>query len=250
MRSWLVVAWPILRAIPEVGELWDDPSEDLLFELLSDIEAGQGTFLIVERLTDPSGQTYVQTLRRDDGTYVVEHREGSADSHYGTIAPDMREAHRLITSWAFELPGWSNGYDWSPEQVDATGRDGRVELHYAAARGDVELVRRLCADQDVSPQDHGGWTPLHFAAQGSHAEAIRILVIAGADVDATDAGGNTPLFEAVFNSRGEGAAILALLAANADPDLPNSSGVTPRALANNIANYDVARFFADHPTSP
>jgi len=103
---------PILRAKPESGETWDDPSEDLLFMLLEDIEAGQGTFLIVERTADASGQTYGQVLRCDDGSYIVEHREGDSQHHYGTVAPDMRAAHELLTGWAFEIPGWNDGMSW------------------------------------------------------------------------------------------------------------------------------------------
>ncbi|SRR5258708_39726850 len=105
---------PILRAIPEAGRPWDNPSEDLLFILLEDIEAGEGSFLIIQRTTDPSGHTYAQALRRDDGNYLVEHREGDADHHYGTIVPDMRTAHQLLTGWAFQLPGWSDQATWSP----------------------------------------------------------------------------------------------------------------------------------------
>jgi hypothetical protein len=108
-----MTAPPILRAIPEVGQQWDDPSEDLLFTLLQDIEAGEGNFLIVERTTDPSGETYAQALRRDDGSYVFEHREGDADHHYGTTVEDFRAAHELITGWAFRLPGWSDQATWS-----------------------------------------------------------------------------------------------------------------------------------------
>jgi hypothetical protein len=100
-----VAAPPILRAIPEAGQRWDDLSEDLLFILLQDIEAGGGSFLIVERTTDPSGHTYAQALRRDDGSYVVEYREGDAD-HYGIVVAGMRAAHQLLTGWAFQLPGW------------------------------------------------------------------------------------------------------------------------------------------------
>jgi hypothetical protein len=104
---------PILRAIPEVGQQWDDPSEDLLFMLLEDIEAGEGSFLIVERTTDPSAETYAQALRRDDGSYLVEHREGDADHHYGTTVADMHAAHQLLTGWAFQRPGWSDQVTWS-----------------------------------------------------------------------------------------------------------------------------------------
>jgi hypothetical protein len=35
---------PILRAIPEAGQTWDDPSEDLLFMLLEDIRVRLGHF--------------------------------------------------------------------------------------------------------------------------------------------------------------------------------------------------------------
>jgi hypothetical protein len=104
---------PILRAIPEAGQSLDDPSEDLLFMLLEDIESGQGSFLIVERTTDPSGQTYAQVLHRNDGTYIVEHRDGDAEHHYGTAVPDMRAAHQLLTAWAFQLPGWNDRPGWS-----------------------------------------------------------------------------------------------------------------------------------------
>jgi hypothetical protein len=105
---------PILRAYPENGPVRDDPSVDVLFQLLQDIEAGQGTFLIVVKTIDPSGQTYAQTLRNEDGSYVVEHREGNAESHDSTIVSDLRAAHALLTGWAFERPDWDNGISWSP----------------------------------------------------------------------------------------------------------------------------------------
>jgi hypothetical protein len=108
-----MAADPILRARPETGPVWDDPSEDLLYELLQDIEDGQGTFLIVERTTDPGRQTYAQALRRDDGTYIVEYREGDAEHHYGTVVADLRTAHELLVGWAFERPGWNDGTSWS-----------------------------------------------------------------------------------------------------------------------------------------
>ncbi len=108
---------PILRATPEEGETWDDPSEDLLFMLFEDIEEGQaGSFLIVERLTDPNGQTYGQVLRHDDGSYTVEYRDGGADRHWGTGAVDFRAAHELLTAWAFERDGWRELATW--EQVE------------------------------------------------------------------------------------------------------------------------------------
>jgi hypothetical protein len=105
---------PILRAIPENGLTWDEPSEDLLFTLLQDIEDGLGSFLIVEQTADPTGQTYAQVLRRDDGCYIVEHREGDAGHHFGTVVADMDAAHRVLTGWAFQLPGWRDQATWTP----------------------------------------------------------------------------------------------------------------------------------------
>jgi hypothetical protein len=108
---------PTLRARTEAGQLWDDPSEDLLFELLADIEDGEGSFLIVERTADPTSQTYAQALRRDDGSYIVEYRDGSADRHYGTVVVDMRAAHKLLTGWAFQISGWRQDTQWTPVGV-------------------------------------------------------------------------------------------------------------------------------------
>lgn len=108
-----MAASPILRAIPEAGAPWDDPSEDLLFILLQDIEAGDESFLIVERITDSTGQTYAQALRCQDGSYVVEDRDGDAEHHYSTIVADMRTAHHLLAGWAFNLPGWTDHATWS-----------------------------------------------------------------------------------------------------------------------------------------
>jgi hypothetical protein len=104
--------------------------------LLGDIEAGQGSFLIIERTADAGGQTYAQVARNDDGTYLVEHREGSADHHYQTTAPTMREAHALLTGWAFELDGWRDHRDRS-ESLNAFPVRG--------SRGLTLTVRQGCS---------------------------------------------------------------------------------------------------------
>lgn len=77
-------------------------------------------------------------------------------------------------------------------------------------------------------------------------EATRItvsLIAAGAEIDAQNRFGATPLSVAVFNSMGRGEAMQLLLDAGADPDRRNSAGISPRAGAERIANYDVAKYF-------
>jgi hypothetical protein len=110
---------PILRVQMESGQIWHDPSEDLLFELLSDMERGEEEFLIVERMSDPTGQTYAQVCRIDEGGYQVEHRDGGPGQHFQAVTPDKRLAHHVITAWAFELPGWREAMAWEP--LDLSG---------------------------------------------------------------------------------------------------------------------------------
>ena len=121
---------------------------------------------------------------------------------------------------------------------------GRTPLHYAASESKLDEVARLLGSgADVNAQDYNGWSPLHFAAQARSVDCARALIDAGANHCFADSHGNTPLFRAVFSSQGDGAVILLLLKAGANPDAKNKNGVSPRSLAANIGNYDVARFF-------
>jgi uncharacterized protein len=63
-----------------------------------------------------------------------------------------------------------------------------IGLHGAAARGDVDEIRRLlAAGGDPEARDARGRTPLHVAAFGAQAEAMRALVTGGADPHALEA---------------------------------------------------------------
>lgn len=108
-----------LTASVESGKSWDDPSEDHLFLLLEDIERGDESYLIVERLNDPSGQTYIQTIRNEDGSFLVERRDGEPDKHLQMTASDFRHAHELIAAWAFGEPDATAPGDWSPVRIDS-----------------------------------------------------------------------------------------------------------------------------------
>jgi ankyrin repeat protein len=137
-----------------------------------------------------------------------------------------------------------------PKRTERAGVDraGRTPLHYAAADGAVaEVIRLLASGADPNARDDNDWSPLHFAAQAGSPDVTRALIAAGASVDLRDSYGNTPLFGAVFSSRGDGTVVKLLRDAGADPHAANASGVTPLSLARTIANFDVARFFADLP---
>ncbi len=95
---------PMLRAVLDSGVTWDDPSEDLLYELLADVDRGEEQYVIVERTLDEAGQTYAQVVKDDRTGWIVERREGGPEAHFSVSVPGLVEAHHILTSWAFELP--------------------------------------------------------------------------------------------------------------------------------------------------
>jgi hypothetical protein len=96
----------------ESGVKWDDPSEDLLFILLEDIRDRRELYMIVERVRDTSGQTFMQAIRTDDSKYRLEYRDGAPDRHFYAVTADFRKAHDVLTKWSFELPGWDSAMKW------------------------------------------------------------------------------------------------------------------------------------------
>jgi hypothetical protein len=66
---------PILRASNEAGDTCDDPSEDLLFELLAELGEGN-SFLVVDRLEPGRTEDFIQAVIDANGSFVLEYREG------------------------------------------------------------------------------------------------------------------------------------------------------------------------------
>ena len=89
-------------------------------------------------------------------------------------------------------------------------------LHWAARRGETEMVRMLvAAGANVRAITRlGNYTPLILASQGGHAAIIDTLAAAGADVKATTAAGVTPLMLA--SASGQVDAVKTLIARGAD----------------------------------
>jgi uncharacterized protein len=114
---------------------------------------------------------------------------------------------------------------------------------------EAEVRRLLDEGLDPDSADHGGLTPLHFAALRKAAAAAAVLLGAGASVDPVNSHGNTPLWDAVFSSKGDGQMIELLRTHGADPWHENNYGKSPVEIARTIGNFDVARFFADLPES-
>jgi hypothetical protein len=98
--------------VTESGASWDDPSEDLLFELLSDLEHQVELFFVVHRVGDDD--VYMQILRQEDHSYLMEYRDGDASSHFGAVCADKRLAHEVLVNWAFLSPDFRGDLVWTP----------------------------------------------------------------------------------------------------------------------------------------
>ncbi|RXK41578.1 hypothetical protein M231_01077 [Tremella mesenterica] len=131
-----------------------------------------------------------------------------------------------------------------------------LELHSAAASGNVGLVHyALTHGQPVNSVLHGV-LPLHAACSGGSATVVRMLIERGADVNAprlprrysdgkrsnvpsVGTAGSTPLHFAAAN--GHANIVQILLTCGAVPDKTDKNGMTPEALAEINGHTGVIR---------
>ncbi|XP_065220577.1 acyl-CoA-binding domain-containing protein 6-like [Planococcus citri] len=96
-------------------------------------------------------------------------------------------------------------FDWIKEgdldklkskQFDPNCKDdeGLALLHWAADRGDLQIVRYLVEVKkaNLNCLDSEGQTPLHYAAACGYPDVVQCLIDAGADSKLTDNDNNTP----------------------------------------------------------
>ncbi|KAJ3020312.1 hypothetical protein HKX48_001022 [Thoreauomyces humboldtii] len=96
-------------------------------------------------------------------------------------------------------------------------REGETSLIKAAERGHTEMLREIVANAsvDVNHRDRDGWSALHNCTSKGHLFAARALIEAGANVDAQSRTGHTPLMGA--SAKGFVDLVELLLEKGADP---------------------------------
>mgnify|MGYP000932808922 CR=1 FL=1 len=106
----------------------------------------------------------------------------------------------------------------------APGPSAVLTIHQAAALGDAKALRHLLAQEPDAARrrDARRNTPLHRAAERGQAEAVSLLLAAGADPNAQADDGEAPLHRAARGGHREAAAVL--LGAGADASLRSHRG--------------------------
>lgn len=69
-------------------------------------------WIVLER----APQVYVQALRREDGAFQLEHRDGSADRHFRTERLDATQILTRMWAWLRRDPDWSANASWERVQ--------------------------------------------------------------------------------------------------------------------------------------
>ena len=132
--------------------------------------------------------------------------------------------------------------DWPSTRVETRNTVDESALMMAALKGHTDMARRLIArGADVNKT---GWAPLHYAATGSHAALISMLLDAHAYIDAESPNGTTPLMMA--SQYGSAAAVRQLLDAGADASLKNQLGLSAQDFAVRSGRQEVFEILAAH----
>lgn len=108
-----------IRATAWNGDTWDDPAEDTLYDLLSELNLVH-RFLVVERTEGPDpGQHYIQVYLEDGGSCLVEYREGGPHAHFQARVPAPYAMHGhdiaadVVKSWARGDDRWRTALPWT-----------------------------------------------------------------------------------------------------------------------------------------
>ncbi len=124
---------------------------------------------------------------------------------------------------------------------DARNNLGETPLMIAALKGREDWVNALLRlDADVNKT---GWTPLHYAATGGHAQLVKQLLEQHAYIDAESPNKSTPLMMAAMYGNAE--TVKLLLNEGADWRLKNDKGMTALDFAVNGQRPDAAKLLRE-----
>lgn len=124
--------------------------------------------------------------------------------------------------------------------VETRNKQDESPLMMAALKGYPDVAKKLIdRDADVNKP---GWAPLHYAATKGDIPMIELMLEHDAYIDAESPNGSTPLMMAA--QYGTADAVKVLLEAGADASLKNGLGLSAVDFANRVNRTDVAETIA------
>jgi hypothetical protein len=96
----------------ERGARYEDPSVDLLADILRELGPGNA-FLILDRLDGAPGNPFAQALADPDGSWVVEYRESEAHPIFHAETRDADLVRTVLVEWCLGLEGWRRRLEWA-----------------------------------------------------------------------------------------------------------------------------------------
>jgi ankyrin repeat protein/uncharacterized membrane protein YgcG len=128
------------------------------------------------------------------------------------------------------------------KEVDVRNAKGRTPLYEASKRGRLDVVKLLIergATINTKESDFS-FTPLHVASERKHADIVRYLIGKGAVVDVRNKWEQTPLWQAAWQTWHQDSEVVEILLQNgADPNAWDHQGVTPLHIAASMGNTPV-----------
>jgi len=148
--------------------------------------------------------------------------------HYAVMNAHIDLERLLLQNGANANPP-KNPYGYTPLHFAVMGKEKHLELAepLVESGANVNAVART-----------GLFRPLHFAANTGNADAVRLLLDAGAEVNARDAQGGTALHAAAKG--GHTATVQLLLARGAEKQVRDTMGKTPLDVASESGLSEVA----------
>jgi len=122
-------------------------------------------------------------------------------------------------------------------------KEGYTPLHWAAAKGHVQVAKRLI-EFGAELEIKGGMfllTPLHMATGEGHLNTSLALLDAGAQVNSRDRFRNTPMHWAAWFGRLS--VLRCLVDRGGNYFLTNRDGYTPRDMASVRGSQDIVQWF-------
>jgi ankyrin repeat protein len=184
-----------------------------------------------------SYEDFFVAIKRDDATAIQSLLRRGFDAN--TPSPAV-EAGLYLALMEPSLKAAQVLINWPQTKVETRNAADESPLMMAALKGQLEIAKELIArDADVNKP---GWAPLHYAATHGHIAVMQLLLDNDAYIDAESPNKTTPLMMAA--SYGTAEAVKLLLDAGADPTLKNIQGLSAIDFAQRNSRKDVADLIA------